>query len=134
MQTSLLKLNIRIEAKPGVLWDPMPKLTITSPYVYSRVDSNTFTMGGYTRVDFHPIPESTLFRDFEFCLSQCKYPVQSSLHKANVGKADLVQIIPGQNNLIGQESLINLLYLYYVQMYSYLFGNLQHACIDSLSL
>ncbi len=31
----------------------MPKLTITSPYVHSRVDSNTFTMG-------NPMPESTL--------------------------------------------------------------------------
>jgi hypothetical protein len=27
--------------KHGV-WDPMPELTITSPYVHSRVDSNTF--------------------------------------------------------------------------------------------
>jgi hypothetical protein len=31
----------------------MPELTITSPYVHSRVDSNTFTMG-------NPMPESTL--------------------------------------------------------------------------
>ncbi len=38
--------------KHGAL-DPMPKLTITSPYVHSRVDSNTFTMG-------NPMPESTL--------------------------------------------------------------------------
>jgi hypothetical protein len=38
--------------KHGV-WDPMPELTITSPYVHSRVDSNTFTMG-------NPMPESTL--------------------------------------------------------------------------
>jgi hypothetical protein len=35
------------------LWDPMPELTITSPYVHSRVDSNTFTMG-------NAMPESTL--------------------------------------------------------------------------
>ncbi len=34
---------------------------ITSPYVHSRVDSNTFTMGNpYARVDLNPIPESTL--------------------------------------------------------------------------
>ncbi len=26
-------------------WDLMPELTITSPYVHSRVDSNTFTTG-----------------------------------------------------------------------------------------
>jgi hypothetical protein len=38
--------------KHGVL-DPMAELTITSFYVPSRVDSNTFTMG-------NPIPESTL--------------------------------------------------------------------------
>ncbi len=31
----------------------MPKLSITSPYVHARVDSNTFTMG-------NPMPESTL--------------------------------------------------------------------------
>jgi hypothetical protein len=38
--------------KHGV-WDPIPELTITSPYVHSRVDSITFTMG-------NPMPESTL--------------------------------------------------------------------------
>ncbi len=27
------------------LWDPMPELTIYSPYVRSRVDSNAFTIG-----------------------------------------------------------------------------------------
>ncbi len=35
------------------VWDPMPELTIISPYAHSRVDSNTFTMG-------NPMPESTL--------------------------------------------------------------------------
>ncbi len=49
----------------------MPELNITSPYVQSRVDSNTFTMG-------NPMPESTLtlcqsrlyplVRDFGFSL------------------------------------------------------------------
>jgi hypothetical protein len=37
--------------------------SITSPYVYSRVDSNTFTMGTgqpYARVDLNPMPELTL--------------------------------------------------------------------------
>ncbi len=33
--------------------DPMPELTITSPYVHSRVDSSTNTTG-------NPMPESTL--------------------------------------------------------------------------
>ncbi len=42
----------RIQRKHGV-WDPMPDLTIISPYVHSRVDSNTFTMG-------NPMPVSTL--------------------------------------------------------------------------
>jgi hypothetical protein len=32
----------------------MPELTITPPYVYSRVDSSAFNMG-------NPMPESTLF-------------------------------------------------------------------------
>jgi hypothetical protein len=31
----------------------VPELTVTSAYVHSRVDSNTFTMG-------KPVPESTL--------------------------------------------------------------------------
>jgi hypothetical protein len=39
--------------KFGVWLDPMPELTITSPYVNSRVDSNTFIMG-------NPMPELTL--------------------------------------------------------------------------
>jgi hypothetical protein len=40
--------------KHGV-WDPMPEMTITSPYVRSTVDSNTFTMDNPTpRVDFIP--------------------------------------------------------------------------------
>jgi hypothetical protein len=39
--------------RPCGVWDPMPELTITSPYVHSRFDSNTFTMG-------NPVPESTL--------------------------------------------------------------------------
>ncbi len=43
--------------KHGV-WDPMPELSITSPYVDSRFDSNPFTMGNppppYERVDFIP--------------------------------------------------------------------------------
>ncbi len=59
--------------KHGV-WDLMPELTTTSPYVPSRVHYNTFTMG-------NPMPESTLtqgqaqsrlyppVRDFEFGLS-----------------------------------------------------------------
>jgi hypothetical protein len=34
------------------VWDPMPELTITSPYVHSKVDSNTYIMG-------NPMPEST---------------------------------------------------------------------------
>jgi hypothetical protein len=38
--------------KHGV-WDPIPEMTITSPFVHSRVDSNTFFMG-------NPMPESTL--------------------------------------------------------------------------
>jgi hypothetical protein len=35
------------------VWDPMPKLTITSPYAYSRVNSNTFAIS-------NPMPESAL--------------------------------------------------------------------------
>ena len=42
-------------------WDPMPEFSITSPYVHSKVDSNTFTMG-------NPMPKSIPVRDFEFGL------------------------------------------------------------------
>jgi hypothetical protein len=57
----------RIQKEKHGVWDPMPELTITSPYINSRVDSNTFTMG-------NPMPESTLtrlcppVRDFGFGL------------------------------------------------------------------
>jgi hypothetical protein len=49
----------RIQRKKNGVWEPMPELTITSPYVHSIVDSNTFTMGNpkstpYARVDFIP--------------------------------------------------------------------------------
>jgi hypothetical protein len=73
--------------KHGV-WEPMPELTITSPYVYSSVDSNTFTMG-------NPMLESTLtlfqsqlypsVRDFGFGLRfvfsylMTTYPFSSAL-------------------------------------------------------
>jgi hypothetical protein len=50
--------------KHGV-WDPMPGVTITSLYVHSRVDANTFTMG-------NPMPESTL----TLCQSQLYPPVR----------------------------------------------------------
>ncbi len=46
--------------KHGV-WDPMPELTITSPYVHSRVDSQHIYHGQpYARVDLNPMPESYL--------------------------------------------------------------------------
>jgi hypothetical protein len=45
------------------VWNPMPELTVTSPDVYFRVDSNTFTMG-------QPLPESTL----TLCQSRRLYP------------------------------------------------------------
>jgi hypothetical protein len=48
--------------KHGGVWDPMPELTIASPYVHFRVDANTFKMHGplYSTVDLNPMPESTL--------------------------------------------------------------------------
>ncbi len=49
-------LYLYTEAEPKekhVVWDPMPELTITSPFVHSRVEYNTFTM-------VNPMPESTL--------------------------------------------------------------------------
>ncbi len=50
--------------KHGV-WDHMPEMTTASPYVHSRVDSNTFTMG-------IPMPESTL----TLCLSRLYPPIR----------------------------------------------------------
>ncbi len=42
--------------------NPKKNMVITLPYVHSRVDSNTFTMGGqpYARVGLNPVPKSTL--------------------------------------------------------------------------
>jgi hypothetical protein len=51
--------ELRAKEKQGV-WDSMPELTITSPYVQSRVDSNIFTLGNPARVDLNPMPESAL--------------------------------------------------------------------------
>ncbi len=55
------------------VWDPMPELTITTPYVHSSIDSNTFnSIDVYLHTDIYlqdiymtrtkgnPIPESTL--------------------------------------------------------------------------
>ena len=45
----------------GTRWDSMPELTITSPYVHSRVDSGHIYHGQpYARVDLNPMSESTL--------------------------------------------------------------------------
>ncbi len=44
--------EVESKEKHGV-WGPMPESTITSPYVHTLVDFNTFTMG-------NPMPESTL--------------------------------------------------------------------------
>jgi hypothetical protein len=47
------KKRSRIQRKTWcTVWDPMPELIINSPYVHSRIDSNTLTMG-------NPMPEST---------------------------------------------------------------------------
>jgi hypothetical protein len=53
--------------KQGV-WDPMPELTLSSPYVHYRVDSNSFNMGNPMKEltltlcqrRHDPMPESTL--------------------------------------------------------------------------
>ncbi len=49
----------RIKKKHGV-WDPMPKLTVPSPYVHSGVDSHMYHWQPYARVDINPMPESTV--------------------------------------------------------------------------
>ncbi len=53
----------RIQRKLNV-WDPMPELTITSPYVHSRVNSSTFNLG-------NPMPEWTL----TLCQSRLYSPI-----------------------------------------------------------
>jgi hypothetical protein len=45
--------NSRGQIQKKSIWDPEPELTITSPYVDSRVDSNTCAMG-------ISMPQSTL--------------------------------------------------------------------------
>ncbi len=51
--TKVAVLRPNPKKKMGV-WGPMPQMTITSRYVHSRVDSNTFIIG-------NPMPESTLY-------------------------------------------------------------------------
>jgi hypothetical protein len=65
-----LHISHEAESKEKLgVWDPLPEVTITSPYVHSRVDFSTFTMD-------NPMPESILtlchyppVRDFGFGLS-----------------------------------------------------------------
>jgi hypothetical protein len=57
----LLVLEAESKEKHGVR-DAKPELTMTSPYVDSRVDSNTFIMyivhvQAYASVDLNPMPE-----------------------------------------------------------------------------
>jgi hypothetical protein len=64
----------RVNGNKKIVWDPLPKVTITSPYVHSRVDPNTFTMGTlyqsrpepYARVDFIPL-SGTLYLTSVHC-------------------------------------------------------------------
>ncbi len=51
-----------IEAKPKgkhSVWDSMPELTITTPYVQSRVDSNTFTIVQHSTAPSYPSIENS---------------------------------------------------------------------------
>jgi hypothetical protein len=63
---SLLTSHAEAEAKEkhGV-WNSMPELTITSPHVHSRVDSNTFTMGNPCLSQFYLL---VIVRDLGFGL------------------------------------------------------------------
>jgi hypothetical protein len=95
-------LRGQIQRKAWCMGVGVPELTITSPYVHSRVDSNTFNTG-------NPMPESTLtlcqsrlyppFRDFGFGLRSrvgmqdrnCSYatPCRAAVQKRglNTGEA-----------------------------------------------
>jgi hypothetical protein len=44
----------------GHIWDPMPELTITSPFVHSIESTSTYLPWAGDRVDLSPMPESTL--------------------------------------------------------------------------
>ncbi len=43
MDEAMLFSTQRKLATSNSIWDPMPELTITSPYAHSRVESNTYT-------------------------------------------------------------------------------------------
>jgi hypothetical protein len=101
--------------KHGV-WDPpKPELNITSPYVHSRVDYNTFTMGigqPYARVDLNPMPESILtlcqsllyppVRDFGFGL---RLSISSLIQGDGMGTLMLFHGLPCL--ILGDDSLLN---------------------------
>ncbi len=74
-------------------WDHMPELTITSPYVHSRVDSNTFTL-------CNPMPESIL----TLCQSCLFLPVKGlwiwPLHKCQTTSTLQFYVAFRPNNII----------------------------------
>ncbi len=72
----------RIQRKAWcMVWGPMPELTITSPYVHPRVDSNTcFHEHPYARADLNPMLESTLSPSQRFWI----WPLDSTLKLGRV--------------------------------------------------
>jgi hypothetical protein len=77
MQRTLNGTEVESKEKHGIC-APMQELTITSPYVHSRVDTNTFTMG-------NPMPESTLSPSQGLCIwpfeVESKYEIEHSFSK-----------------------------------------------------
>ena len=55
---SKIYTEAKSKEKHGV-WDPMPELTITSPYVYFRLQ-HIYYGQPYAIVELNPMPESTL--------------------------------------------------------------------------
>ncbi len=90
----LLTSEAESKDKHGV-WDSMPELIITSPYVHSRIDSNTFT------VPWATLCQSRLYcrvRDFGFGL-YCNSTFEHTLLFTKFSTSGLVGIFIGRLHL-----------------------------------
>ncbi len=81
--------------KHGV-WDPVPELTIISPYVHSRADSNIFTMGNAMPEAILTLCQSRRYppvRDFGFGLRDITIPKYTEQNEGRILKGSLLKLL-----------------------------------------
>jgi len=77
----VIQTEVESKEKHDVCY-PMPELTISSPYVHSRIDSNTFTMD-------NPMSESTVTQSLRVDFN----PQSGILDLASANGFQLVQLL-----------------------------------------